>query len=120
MKLYLGWLDKYERQEDENAPVEIILCAESSREQIELLKMDRDGIVVAEYWTALPPKAEFEQKIHAILVQTRCVNGLTFKLLRNRHLALQSHVFTTIYLQMFDAIFRQIAHQNPGQDTRQN
>jgi Uncharacterized conserved protein len=71
MKLYLGWLDKYERQEGENAPVGIILCAESSREQIELLKMDRDGIVVAEYWTELPPKVEFEQKIHAILTETR-------------------------------------------------
>ena len=71
MKLYLGWLDKYERQEGENAPIGIILCAESSREQIELLKLDRDGIMVAEYWTALPPKKEFEAKIHAILIEER-------------------------------------------------
>ena len=41
MKLYLGWLDKYERQDGENAPVGLILCAESSREQIELLKLDK-------------------------------------------------------------------------------
>ena len=71
MKLYLGWLDKYERQEGENTPIGLILCTESSREQIELLKLDRDGILVAEYWTALPPKKEFEQKIHRILVETR-------------------------------------------------
>jgi hypothetical protein len=71
MKLYLGWLDKYERREDEEAPVGLILCSESGREEIELLKLDRDGIMVAEYWTALPPKAEFEQKIHAILSETR-------------------------------------------------
>lgn len=71
MKLYLGWLDKYERQEGENAPVGLILCAESSREQIELLKLDRDGIMVAEYWTALPPKKEFEAKIHALLLETQ-------------------------------------------------
>ena len=71
MKLYLGWLDKYERQDGENAPVGLILCAESSREQIELLKLDRDGIVVAEYWTALPPKKEFEVKIRALLVEAR-------------------------------------------------
>ena len=71
MKLYLGWLDKYERQEDENAPIGLILCAESSREQIELLKLDRDGILVAEYWTALPPKKELEAKIHALLVEER-------------------------------------------------
>jgi predicted nuclease of restriction endonuclease-like (RecB) superfamily len=71
MKLYLGWLDKYERQEGENAPIGLILCAESSREQIELLKLDRDGIMVAEYWTALPPKKEFETKIHALLLEER-------------------------------------------------
>jgi len=71
MQLYLGWLDKYERQEDENSPVGLILCSESGREEIELLKLDRDGILVAEYWTALPPKAEFEQKIQTILAETR-------------------------------------------------
>jgi len=71
MQLYLGWLDKYERRDGEDAPVGLILCSESGREEIELLKLDRDGILVAEYWTALPPKAEFEQKIHAILAETR-------------------------------------------------
>jgi len=71
MKLYLGWLDKYERQEGENAPVGLILCSESSREQIELLKLDRDSIVVAEYWTTLPPKKDFEKMIHTILSNAR-------------------------------------------------
>jgi predicted nuclease of restriction endonuclease-like (RecB) superfamily len=71
LKLYLGWLDKYERREGEEAPIGLILCSESGREEIELLKLDRDGILVAEYWTALPPKKEFEQKIQAILSETR-------------------------------------------------
>jgi predicted nuclease of restriction endonuclease-like (RecB) superfamily len=71
MKLYLAWLDKYERQEGENAPIGLILCSESGREEVELLQLDRDGIIVAEYWTALPPKKEFEEKIHAILSETR-------------------------------------------------
>ena len=71
MKLYLKWLNRYERQEGENEPIGLILCAGGNREQIELLEMDKDGIVVAEYWTALPPKAEFEKKIHAILAETR-------------------------------------------------
>jgi hypothetical protein len=35
------------------------------------LPLDRDGILVAKYWTNLPPKAEFEQKIHSILTETR-------------------------------------------------
>jgi len=72
MKLYLKWLNRYERQEGENEPIGIILCAGGNhREQIELLEMDKDGIMVAEYWTTLPPKAEFEQKIQAILSETR-------------------------------------------------
>ena len=33
--------------------------------------MDKDGIVVAEYWTTLPPKKEFEEKIHRILIEER-------------------------------------------------
>lgn len=31
-----------------------------------MLEMHKDGIVVAEYWTALPPKAELEARIQAI------------------------------------------------------
>ena len=71
MELYLKWLDKYEKQEGENTPIGLILCTESSREQIELLEMHKDGIMVAEYWTELPPKNELEQKIHTILIEVR-------------------------------------------------
>lgn len=71
MELYLKWLDKYEKQKDELPPVGLILCAESSREQIELLEMHKDGIMVAEYWTELPSKKELEQKIHSILIETK-------------------------------------------------
>jgi len=71
MKLYLKWLDRYERQEGENEPIGLILCSESGREEVELLEIDKDGIIVAEYWTTLPPKAEFEQKIRMILAETR-------------------------------------------------
>ena len=67
MKLYLKWLDRYERQEHEERPVGLILCTEVSREQVELLEMHKDGIVVAEYWTALPPKAELEAKLAEIV-----------------------------------------------------
>jgi hypothetical protein len=55
----------------EKAPIGLILCAESSREQVELLQMHKDGITVAEYWTELPPKAELEQKLHAALLEAR-------------------------------------------------
>lgn len=71
MELYLKWLNKYEKQKGELPPVGLILCAESSREQIELLEMHKDGIMVAEYWTELPPKKQLEQKIHSILIEAR-------------------------------------------------
>ncbi len=71
MELYLKWLDKYEKEDGEETPIGLILCAESSREQIELLEMHKDGIMVAEYWTDLPPKKEFEAKIHSILNEAR-------------------------------------------------
>lgn len=71
MELYLKWLDKHERQPSEEAPIGLILCAESSREQVELLQMHKDGITVAEYWTELPPKAELEQQLHQALLEAR-------------------------------------------------
>ena len=71
MRFYLKWLDRFERQEHENPPIGIILCTRASREQIELLELDKGGIAVAQYWTDLPPKAEFERKIKEILEQAR-------------------------------------------------
>ncbi len=71
MELYLKWLDKYEKAAGELPPVGLILCAESSREQIELLEMHKDGIMVAEYWTELPPKKQLEKKIHSILIEAK-------------------------------------------------
>ncbi len=71
MKLYLKWLNRYERREGEGAPVGLILCTEASREQVELLEMHKDGIVVAEYWTALPPKHELEQRLQLMVREAR-------------------------------------------------
>ena len=71
MRFYLKWLDRYERHEHENPPIGIILCTTASRKQIELLELDKEGIAVAEYWTELPPKAEFESKIREILAQAQ-------------------------------------------------
>ncbi|MDR0444601.1 MAG: PDDEXK nuclease domain-containing protein [Treponema sp.] len=71
MKFYLKWLNKYERREDENEPIGLILCTKASRNQIELMELDKSGIAVAEYWTKLPPKAEFERKIKEILTEAQ-------------------------------------------------
>jgi predicted nuclease of restriction endonuclease-like (RecB) superfamily len=71
MELYLKWLDKYDKQEGENGPLGLILCAGKSAEQIELLQMHKDGIMVAEHWTELPPRKELEQKLHQLLNEAR-------------------------------------------------
>ena len=71
MELYLKWLDKYEKQEGENSPIGLMLCAGKSNEQIELLEMHKDGIMVADYWTELPPKKELENKLHALLIEAK-------------------------------------------------
>jgi len=71
MSLYLKWLDRYERHPGEEAPIGLILCATASREKIELLELDKSGIAVAEYWTAMPPRADFERKIHEIMTQAQ-------------------------------------------------
>jgi len=71
MELYLKWLNKHEKQEDENSPIGLILCAEKSHEQVELLEMHKDGIMVAEYWTDLPPKKELEAKLHSLVIEVR-------------------------------------------------
>jgi hypothetical protein len=71
MELYLRWLDRYEKQEGEQSPIGLILCAESRREQVELLEMYKDGIMVAEYWTELPPKRELEKRLHLLLIEAK-------------------------------------------------
>jgi len=71
MELYLAWLDEHERLEAEEAPIGIILCASTNRKKVEMLKMDLSGIAVAEYWTELPPKAVFEEKIKEIMAEAQ-------------------------------------------------
>lgn len=71
MELYLKWLNKHERQEGEEHPIGLILCAMTSSEQVELLEMHKDGIVVSEYWTELPPKDVLEAKLHMTLIKAK-------------------------------------------------
>jgi hypothetical protein len=71
MELYLKWLNRYERQEGEETPIGLILCAEASREQVELLEMHKDGIMVAEYWTELPSKKELEIRLHQAVLEAK-------------------------------------------------
>ena len=49
----------------------LAICATASREKIEMLELDKADIAVAEYWTDMPPKVEFERKIREILADTK-------------------------------------------------
>ena len=71
MELYLRWLDKYERQPGEHAPLGLILCTGKQSEQIELLELDQAGIHVAEYLTALPSKEVLLDKLQKAIEYAR-------------------------------------------------
>lgn len=71
MELYLRWLDKYERREEEETPIGLILCAGKKEETVRLLDMERSGIHVASYWTDALPKAELERKLHEAVILAR-------------------------------------------------
>jgi predicted nuclease of restriction endonuclease-like (RecB) superfamily len=71
MEFYLKWLNRYERQPDENEPIGLILCPRANRGQLELLEMDKSGIAVAEFWTVLPPKKELERKVNEIMQEMK-------------------------------------------------
>jgi len=71
MELYLAWLKDNEMKEDENSPIGIILCTQAQRQRIEYLQLEKSGIAVAEYWTKLPPKEQFESKIREIMIEAK-------------------------------------------------
>jgi len=71
MELYLNWLNKYDRREGEEAPIGLILCTDANRKVAELMELDKSGIAVAEYWTKLPPKEQFESKIQEIMAEAK-------------------------------------------------
>lgn len=67
MELYLRYLEKFETERGEDSPIGLILCAEGSKEQIELLQLEESGIRVAEYLVELPPKELLQKKLHKVI-----------------------------------------------------
>lgn len=71
MELYLRWLNRHEREPEEAAPLGIILCTGKKSEQVELLELDKSGIHVAEYLTALPSRALLAERLHQATQKAR-------------------------------------------------
>lgn len=71
MELYLRWLDRHERQDGEEVPIGLILCAGKKHETVEYLELEKSGIRVAEYLTELPSREILEKKFHAAIAHAR-------------------------------------------------
>src|SRR5690606_923975 len=71
LELYLRWLDKHEKQEGENTPLGILLCAEKGDEMIELLELGKSGIHVATYLAELPPIEWLKEKLLQSIEQSK-------------------------------------------------
>jgi len=67
MELYLRYLEKHETEKGEETPIGLILCAEGSKEQIELLQLEKSGIRIAEYLVELPSKELLQRKLHKVI-----------------------------------------------------
>jgi predicted nuclease of restriction endonuclease-like (RecB) superfamily len=70
VELYLRWLDKHERKEEEESPLGIILCAEKDHEQIELLELGKSDIHVAQYLTN-PLEKILKNQLHLAVEKAR-------------------------------------------------
>lgn len=63
VELYLKWLEKYEKRDDENPPIAIILCSGKDDDVIELLDLNQDRIHVSDYWLQLPSKQALKHRL---------------------------------------------------------
>lgn len=79
MELYLRYLEKYEKEPEEENPIGLILCAEGNQEQIELLQLDKANIKVAEYITKYLPKELLAKKLRQFSVSAKKMIEKTFK-----------------------------------------
>ncbi|WP_320047473.1 PDDEXK nuclease domain-containing protein [uncultured Ilyobacter sp.] len=64
VELYLKWLAKNEKQDFEEDPIAIILCASKDNEVVELMDLDKENIHISEYWLKLPPIEVLKEKLH--------------------------------------------------------
>jgi predicted nuclease of restriction endonuclease-like (RecB) superfamily len=62
MMMYVNYFDRFEKTEDENSTIGIILCKDKSKTLVELtLPKDNNQIYASKYLTILPNKEEFKK-----------------------------------------------------------
>jgi len=70
MRFYLKWLDRYERQEHENPPIGIILCADRDEVAAEFaLGGLENQIFASKYTYYIPDKEQLIKQIEDVLEQ---------------------------------------------------
>ncbi|MEJ5167837.1 MAG: PDDEXK nuclease domain-containing protein [Arcobacteraceae bacterium] len=69
MMMYVNYFDRYEKAEDENPTIGIILCKDKSKTLVELtLPKDNNQIYASKYLTVLPNKDEFRKLLDTEIV----------------------------------------------------
>jgi predicted nuclease of restriction endonuclease-like (RecB) superfamily len=71
VELYLHWLEKNEQNTGEEKPIAIILCAKKDDEIVELLELDKSGIHIGQYYTELPPKSVWQDKLRKAITNAK-------------------------------------------------
>jgi predicted nuclease of restriction endonuclease-like (RecB) superfamily len=71
VELYLRWLEKNEQNTGEEKPIAIILCAKKDNEIVELLELDKSSIHVGQYYTELPPKSVWQNKLRKAIINAK-------------------------------------------------
>ena len=62
MMMYVNYFDRFEKTDDENSTIGIILCKDKSKALVELtLPKDNNQIYASKYLTILPNKEEFKK-----------------------------------------------------------
>jgi predicted nuclease of restriction endonuclease-like (RecB) superfamily len=73
VELYLKYLNKYERQEGEEKPIAIILCADKNEMVAKLLDMEEEGIQVSEYITKNINENLIQQKFAEVTKNAKAI-----------------------------------------------
>jgi predicted nuclease of restriction endonuclease-like (RecB) superfamily len=71
VELYLHWLEKNEQNAGEEKPIAIILCAQKDDEVVELMELGKSRIHVGQYYTELPPKSVWLEKLRKAITNAK-------------------------------------------------
>lgn len=67
MKMYVNYFDRYERVEDENPTIGILLCKQSDEALVNLILPENANIYAKEYKLFLPDKKLLQKKIERMV-----------------------------------------------------